>query len=169
MARQRSAGFQSAVSPTSSRQAVDDLASGEGACGLEIRDTADWKSALRLPVGETREISGLGLAFSIDFTQAAPETAGTMPSKLFIGIASLSVAGLLHRPGRRHRGRAPASGQGVQITNWPIASGSRSTANSSPSITSARSRDRARVPGHGPRRVGHDAGLADEKQPERGA
>jgi hypothetical protein len=30
-------------------------------CGLEIRDTADWKSALRLPVGETREISGLSL------------------------------------------------------------------------------------------------------------
>ena len=29
-------------------------------CGLEIRDTADWKSALRPPVGETREISGLG-------------------------------------------------------------------------------------------------------------
>jgi len=29
-------------------------------CGLEIRDTADWKSALRLPVGETREIPGLG-------------------------------------------------------------------------------------------------------------
>ena len=28
-------------------------------CGLEIRDTADWKSALRRPVGETRETSGL--------------------------------------------------------------------------------------------------------------
>ena len=27
-------------------------------CGLEIRDTTDWKSALRLPVGETREKSG---------------------------------------------------------------------------------------------------------------
>jgi len=26
---------------------------------LEIRDTADWKSALRPAVGETREISGL--------------------------------------------------------------------------------------------------------------
>jgi len=30
--------------------------------GLEIRDTADWKSALRLPVGETREIYGLDAA-----------------------------------------------------------------------------------------------------------
>jgi len=28
-------------------------------CGLEIRDTADWKSALRLSVSETRETSGL--------------------------------------------------------------------------------------------------------------
>jgi len=28
-------------------------------CGLEIRDTADWKSALRLPAGDTRETSGL--------------------------------------------------------------------------------------------------------------
>jgi len=27
--------------------------------GLEIRDTADWKSALRLPVGETPSKSGL--------------------------------------------------------------------------------------------------------------
>ena len=31
-------------------------------CGLEIRDTADWKSALRLPVGQPREICGLGKA-----------------------------------------------------------------------------------------------------------
>jgi len=27
-------------------------------CGLEIRDTADWKSALHLPVREACEISG---------------------------------------------------------------------------------------------------------------
>ncbi len=31
-------------------------------CGLEIRDTAGWKPALRLPVCETREISGPRLA-----------------------------------------------------------------------------------------------------------
>ena len=31
------------------------------ACGLEIRDTAGWKPALRLPVSDTHEISGPGL------------------------------------------------------------------------------------------------------------
>jgi hypothetical protein len=43
VARKRSADFQSAVSPTSSRQGVPSPAA---AGGLETRDTADWKSAL---------------------------------------------------------------------------------------------------------------------------
>jgi hypothetical protein len=44
-----SAGFQPAVSPTSSRQGTVGSARPEmarTACGLEARDTADWKSAL---------------------------------------------------------------------------------------------------------------------------
>ncbi len=44
VARKRSADFQSAVLPTSSRQ---DTASEGTLGGLETRDTADWKSALR--------------------------------------------------------------------------------------------------------------------------
>jgi len=47
----RSAGFQPAVSPTSSRQGVDSSGRREKQemlRGLEARDTADWKSALRL-------------------------------------------------------------------------------------------------------------------------
>jgi hypothetical protein len=43
VARKRSADFQSAVSPTSSRQ---DAASPGAAGGLETRDTADLKSVL---------------------------------------------------------------------------------------------------------------------------
>ncbi len=45
----RSAGLQPAVSPASSRQSAENSPPPEyhGACGLEIRDTADWKSALR--------------------------------------------------------------------------------------------------------------------------
>ena len=44
----RSADFQSAVSPASSRPIVRDkrVSSVRTVCGLEIRDTADWKSAL---------------------------------------------------------------------------------------------------------------------------
>src|SRR5437879_5033459 len=44
----RSAGFQPTVSPTSSRQG---LLNDEHGCGLEIRDTAGWKPALRLHHG----------------------------------------------------------------------------------------------------------------------
>ena len=43
-----SADFQSAVSPTSSRQGVDDRT----ACGLETRDTAGWKPALPAEPGK---------------------------------------------------------------------------------------------------------------------
>jgi hypothetical protein len=45
-----SADFQSAVSPTSSRQGVGDRA----ACGLETRDTAGWKPALRAEAGKAK-------------------------------------------------------------------------------------------------------------------
>jgi hypothetical protein len=43
-----SAGFQPAVSPTSSRQGVG----GRAACGLETRDTAGWKTALQVEAGK---------------------------------------------------------------------------------------------------------------------
>jgi hypothetical protein len=48
----RSAGFQPAVSPVSNRQTAANLDAFEFAkpCGLEIRDTAGWKPALRAAV-----------------------------------------------------------------------------------------------------------------------
>ena len=42
------------------------------ACGLEIRDTAGWKPALRLPVSDTREISGLRAACCADAATSRP-------------------------------------------------------------------------------------------------
>ena len=91
-----------------------------------------------------------------------------MPSKLFIGIASLSVAGLFTAQAA-DTGAAPASGQGVQITE--LADRVRVEINGE-LFTEYHFREVPRpylLPGHGPRRVGHDAGLADEKQPQRGA
>jgi hypothetical protein len=57
----RSAGFQPAVSPTSNRQVVCEPMAWEvrSACGLETRDTADWKSALR-SVGAAHPQSAVG-------------------------------------------------------------------------------------------------------------
>ena len=57
----RSAGFQPAVSPTCSRQACGILGVFEMAerCRLQAGDTADFKSALPLPVTERNSASGV--------------------------------------------------------------------------------------------------------------
>ncbi len=67
-------------------------------CGLEIRDTAGWKPALRLPVGETREISGPGrlcrlfvLAFLLWPPAARPEASSQ--SNHFAQVLRLPLAG----------------------------------------------------------------------------
>jgi len=65
-------------------------------CGLEIRDTADWKSALRPAVGETREISALSLdnccnlwaavcEYNIDGAMnAPPEMTNHIPAEMIV-------------------------------------------------------------------------------------
>jgi PAS domain S-box-containing protein len=77
-------------------------------CGLEIRDTADWKSALRLPVGEACEMSTLGpgevvllLAPSRGTAEHAFGLAGGLVLVLFL---ALGWAALLRRQVRAQTG-----------------------------------------------------------------